>query len=128
MGQFQTVFDTIIASASDEYTPISLGGPKTTFRNPYPLDMTNGYVRIGLTVAPDGADFIVDVHMNGVTMFSTPLHIDDGMDTSVGSATPAVLAIASIPDDAKFQVYVEQIGLYTAGAGLKVAVTGVKVA
>jgi len=120
-------FDTIIASASDEFTPISLGGPKTTFRCPYPLDMTNGYVRASLTTAPDGADMIIDVLMNGVTMFTTPMRIEDGSKTTVGAAIQSVLNLASIPDDAEFLVYVTQAGSTFAGAGLKVAVTGEKV-
>jgi hypothetical protein len=122
-------FDTIIASASDEFTPITVGGPKTHFRCPYPLDMTNGYVRISLTTAPLGSALIVDLHMNGVTMFSTQVRVDAGMKTSVGSAVPAVINIPGMlcPDDAEFQVYVTQVGSSFAGTGLKVAVTGQKV-
>lgn len=119
-------FDTIIASASDEISPITTGGPKTTFRAPYPLDLTLGYVRASLTTAPVGAAMIVDVTMNGLSLFSTPIYIDAGTKTSVGSATPAVLAITAIPDDAEFLIFVNQVGSSTAGSGLKVAVTGIK--
>lgn len=119
-------FDTIIASASDEYSPLTIGGPKTNFRAPYPLDLTDGYVRISLTTAPQGAALIVDLHMNDVSLFTTPVQIDDGMLTSVGSIVPAVLATTYVPDDAEFKVYVTQIGSVIAGTGLKVAVTGVK--
>jgi hypothetical protein len=121
-------YDTIIASASDEITPITVGGPKTTFRSPYPMDLATGYIRISLTTAPTGAAFIVDVTMNGTSMFSTPIQIDIGMKTSVGSAIPAVLAITTIPDDAEYLVYVTQVGSTFAGTGLKVAVTGIKAA
>jgi hypothetical protein len=89
-------FDTIIASCSDEVSPITVGGPKTTFRSPYPMDLTLGYVRISLTTANTGAAFIVDLTMNGTSVFSTPVRIDDGMKTSVGSAVPAVLSITAI--------------------------------
>lgn len=125
-------FDTIIASCSDEYTPISVGGPKTTFRCPYPLDMTNGFVRASLTSAPTGADMIIDITMNGTTMFSTPMHIEPGSRTSVGAAIQSVISIPLIsglpiiPDDAEFLVYVTQVGSGVAGTGLKVAVTGEK--
>ena len=119
-------FDTIIASASDEVTPITVGGPKTTFRSPYPMDLTEGYVRISLTTAPTGAAFIVDVTMNGASLFSTPVQIDVGMKTSVGSSVPAVLSILAIPDDAEYLVYVTQVGSGVTGMGLKVAVTGIK--
>jgi len=125
-GEDNSKFDTIIASASDEFTPISTGGPKTTFRAPYPLDMTETYVRISLTTAPVGADFIVDLHVNGVSIFATQVRIDTGQKTSVTSAVPAVLAFTAIPDDAEFLVYVTQVGSTVAGTGLKVAVTGMK--
>jgi len=125
-------FDTIIASCSDENSPITTGGPKTTFRCPYPLDMTNGFVRASLTNAPTGAQMIIDITMNGTTMFSTPIYIDAGSRTSVGSTPQSVISIPlinglpTIPDDAEFLVYVTQIGSTVAGTGLKVAVTGEK--
>lgn len=125
-------FDTIIASASDEVSPLTVGGPKTHFRCPYPLKLNEpgyeGYVRISLSIAPVGAPLIVDVTMNGVSMFTTPVQIDDGDLTSVGSAVPAVYnaAALNIPDDAEFLVYVNQVGSVVAGAGLKVAITGIK--
>ena len=120
-------YDTIIDAASDEESPIAVTAKrKSTFRNPYPMDLSTGYVRASLGTAPVGADFIVDIHMNGVTMFTTPIHIDNGSETSVGSATPAVLAVTYIPDDAKYEVFVLQIGTIVSGAGLKVAITGIK--
>ena len=124
-------YDTIIACASDEVTPLTPGGPKTTFRAPYAMDLgvvdSEGYIRISLTTANTGADLIVDVTMNGVSMFATQVRIHAGQRTSVTSATPAVLAITDIPDDAEFLIYITQVGSTFAGAGLKVALTGVKV-
>lgn len=121
-------FDTIIASASDEFTPITIGGPKTTFRAPYPLDLTSGYVRISLTQAPVGAALIVQLTVNGTNLFTTPIQVDAGMKTSVGSAVTPVIdpSLLYIPDDAEFLVYVNQVGSTFAGTGLKVAVTGIK--
>jgi hypothetical protein len=119
-------FDTIIASASDEFSPINTGGPKTHFRAPYPMDLTEGYVRCSLSTAPEGSAMIIDVHLNGVTIFSTPISIDPGSKTSVGSVAPAVLQTTYIPDDGEFTVFVDQVGSTLAGTGLKVAVTGIK--
>ena len=118
-------FDTIIASASDENTPISTGGPKTTFRAPYALDLSNGYIRCSLTTAPSGAAMVIQLHMNNV-LHST-ITIDDGMKTSVGSAVPFTVLDTDVPDDAEFLVYVTAVGSGFAGTGLKVAVTGEKV-
>lgn len=122
-------FDTIIASASDEVTPITIGGPKTTFRAPYRLDLTTGYVRASLTNAPVGGHFLIDLTINGLPLFTTPIRIDDGMKTSVGSGAPSVIDPARliVPDDGEFLVYVTQVGSVVAGTGLKVAVTGIKI-
>lgn len=120
-------WDTIIASASDEYSPLApdLVLPATHYRAPFPIELQ--YVRASLSIAPEGAPVIIDVHMNGTTIFSSPIQIDIGMKTSVGSVAPSVLAITSIPDDAEFTVYITQVGSTVAGAGAKVAATGKKV-
>ena len=121
------LYDTIIASCSDEYSPleVDLVNPATTFRAPFAINIAQ--VRISLTTANTGTDVIVDLKMNGTTIFSTLLHIDSGDKTSVGSATPAVLSVTAVPDDAEFLVYITQIGATIAGTGLKIAVTGTKV-
>jgi hypothetical protein len=122
-------FDTIIASCSDETTALITGGPKTTFRAPYRLDLTTGYVRASLTTAPTGAAMIIRLTVNGTNLFTTPIQIDAGSRTSVGSVAPSVIdpALLIVPDDAEFLVYVDQVGSSVAGTGLKVAVTGIKV-
>ena len=131
-------FDTIIASASDELSSITvdLVTPKTTWRAPYPLDLTSGYVRMSLTTAPTGADFIVDVKINdpdlpgnpSVSLFTTLLRIDSTGKTSVTSAIPAVIDPTKylIKDDTEFIIFVTQVGSTLTGTGLKVALTGIK--
>ena len=120
--------DTIIAQCSDEYSPlqVDLVNPATTFRAPFPQIIS--YIRCSLTTAATGADIIVDVHMNGVSLFNggSLLHIDAGAKTSVGSATPYVLATTAVPDDAEFQIFITQVGATTPGTGLKISVTGDK--
>ena len=129
-GPTPDVYDTIIASASDEDTPLTVGGPKTTFRSPYPLDMTTGYVRASLTTAPAGSNLIIDITMNGTSMFSTLITIEPASRTSLGATTQSVVSIPGmlVPDDAEFLVYVTQVGSSFAGTGLKVAISGRKVA
>jgi len=119
-------FDTIIASASDPGSPLVTGGPKTHFRAPYALNLTQGYIRCSVSVAPTGAPLIVDVRIAGVSVFSSYLQIDVDTTTSVGSAAPAVLSTLYIPDDTEFTVHIMQTGSIIAGTGLKVAVTGIK--
>ena len=122
-------FDCVIASASDERTPLEVSpvdDPHTTFRAPYALDVTDGYVRASLRTAPEGSPLIVDIHMNGTTMFTTPIYIDASDKTSLTAAIQSVLAITLIPDDAEFEVFVTQIGSTVAGAALNVSITGAK--
>lgn len=119
-------FDTIIAAVTDHTNPSGIGKLRETWRAPYPLDLTSGYIRMSLIDAPTGSDFIVDVHMNGATMFTTLLRIDDGQRTSVTSAIPSVLSTLYVPDDAEFEVYITGIGAIATGIGLKIAVTGIK--
>ena len=109
--------DTIIASASDELTPLEVSVTLTTFRAPYPLILA--YVRCSLTVAPVGTDLIVDVKATGVSLFATPMHIDPGERTSVTAITQPVLSIINIADDTEFTVDVLQAD--GTSSGLKVA-------
>jgi len=124
-----SLFDTIIASCSDEVTPIDVDvvTPKTTFRAPYALDLATGYVRASLTTAPTGSQMTITMTMNGAQLFSTHLTIDATEKTSVTASIPAVLDITDIPDDAEFKVFVAAVGSTIAGMDLKVAVTGIKV-
>jgi hypothetical protein len=121
------LWDTTIASASPEYTPliVDLVTPATHFRAPFPI--TAQYIRVSLSIAPTGSPVIIDVHMNGTSMLSTLIQIDIGMKTSVGSAIPAVLSIVNITDDAEFTVFIVQRGSAISGSGVKVAITGKKV-
>ena len=119
-------WDTILAAASDESSNLIVEGPVRTYRAPYPLDLTLGYIRMSLTQAPLGAPLIVDVHMNGTTLFTEPLQIDIGQKTSVTSVAQSVLLEWYVPDDAEFKVYITQVGSTAGGAGLKVAITGIK--
>jgi hypothetical protein len=119
-----SLLDTIIASASDETTPLEVGVKLTTFRAPYPL--TLAYVRCSLTNPVTDTELIVPVQATGLgPLFSTPMHIDVGETTSVTAVTQSVLSIVNIPDDQEFTVDVSQAG--GTASGLKVAVTGTKV-
>lgn len=120
-----SLLDTIIASCSDETTPLEVATTLTTFRAPYALTLS--YVRCSVTVAPTGADLIIDVKATGVSLFNTLMHIDPSERTSVTAIIQSVLNIVNIVDDTEFTVDVSQIGSIIAGAGLKVAVTGSKV-
>jgi hypothetical protein len=119
-----SLLDTIIASCSDEPTPLIVATKLTTFRAPYPLTLQ--YVRASLTNPVTDTELIVDVVATGLgSLFSTPIHIDIGETTSVTAVTQSVLSIINIVDDQEFVPAVLQAG--GTASGLKVAVTGNKV-
>lgn len=104
-------------AASDEITPITTGTDKIIFRAP--AAFTLGSVRASLSVAQaSGLIFTVGVTVNGASIFSTGLTIDNTEKTSLTATTPAVLSLTDIPDDAEISVSVDQLGDGTA-KGLK---------
>ena len=119
------LLDTIIASASDELTPLEVATTLTTFRCPYPLTLQ--YVRCSLTtpVAAGGSALIIDVKIGAVSIFTIPMYIDASHKTSVTSVTQSVLSLINMSDDTEFLVDVLQAD--GESSGLKVAVTGTKV-
>ena len=123
------VWDTFICSLSDQKTEllVDLIDPANTFRASYALDMTDGEVKINCKDAPTGSKIIVDLHMNGVSVFDTLVSIDIGETTSKTASVPAVLNITEVPDDAEFEAFIIQIGSVFGGTGLKINVSGVKV-
>jgi hypothetical protein len=72
------------------------------------------------TAQASGSIFTVDIRVNGTSILSTLITIDNTEDTSVTAATPAVISNTSLPADGKITAHVTQIGNGTA-VGLKVA-------
>lgn len=116
-------FDTTVA-CGDEVTDLTVGTAKVTFRAPYAFTLTN--LRANVVTAPTGANLIIDVKKNGVTVLSTLLSIDATEKTSVTATTPHVISVASFADDDEIRIDVTQIGSTIPGAGLKVAFYGTK--
>lgn len=108
----------------DETTDLAVASAVLTFRMPFAFSLTE--VRASVTTAPVGAAIQIDVNANGTSIFSTVLSIDDGSNTSVGSAAPAALNSdpTAIADDDEITVDVTQVGSTTAGAGLKLSLLG----
>jgi hypothetical protein len=109
-------------AASDETTPLTTGTGKITFRMPYAMTLTA--VRISLTTAQtSGSILTVDINVNGSSILSTKLTIDNGEKTSVTAAIQAVISNANISDDAEVSLDIDGLGDGTA-AGLKGALIG----
>lgn len=108
---------------SDEATNLTTGTAKLTFRMPFGFVLTG--IRASVNTAPVGAVIQVDVNVTGAgSIFSTPLTIDDGEKTSTTAATPAVIATATLADDAEITVDIDTVGSTTAGKGLKLVMLG----
>lgn len=93
-----------------------------TFRYPIPLPATIHGVYVTADTAPVGADLIVDVNKNGITIFTTQTNrptVPAGSNIS----TIAVPDVTSVSTNDYITVDIDQIGSTTAGSNLVVMVT-----
>ena len=116
--------EAIAIACSDETTALTTGTAKVTFHMPYAFYLTD--VKAGLTTAPAGSAFRIDINEAGSTIFTTELTIDAGEKTSATAATAAVIGGAgpALAADALMTVDIEAVGSSTAGTGLKVYLIG----
>lgn len=121
---WSSIVESFILAASDETTDLTTGASKVIFRVPYAFTVTD--VRASVSTAPTGSTIIVDINEAGVSILSTKLTIDVSEETSTTAATPPVISDASLADDARITVDIDQIGSGTAGKGLKVVLIGTK--
>lgn len=110
-------------ACSDETTALAAGVAKVTFRMPYAMTLSG--VRASLTTAQtSGALLTVDINVDGESILSTKLTVDNTEKTSKAAATAPVISTSSLPDDAEITIDIDQIGDGTA-KGLKVYLIGV---
>lgn len=112
-------------AVGDESSDLTVGASKVTFRAPYTMNLTE--VRCSVNEASVGADIVVDINKNGVSILSTKLSIDAGEKTSVTATVPAVFSDIAIVDDDEITVDIDQVGPTSAGTGLKLLFKGTKV-
>lgn len=110
----------IQVACSDETTALTTGTAKVTFRNYGKKEIQS--IRASLSTAQtSGSTFTVDVNVNGVSIFSTLLTIDNGEKTSLTATTANVISSKSLNDDDEITIDIDQIGDGTA-KGLKVLI------
>ena len=112
----------IVVSLTGETEEASTGTAKNTFRSPYGFIMTNA--RLSASVAPVGANMVVDINVNGNTILATKLSIDDGEKTSTTASVEVSISSAPIADDSEITVDIDQVGSTTAGSGVKLYMIG----
>lgn len=115
-GTAAAILDEVGFACSDTTTPLSVKTGVASIRMPYAMKLSA--VRFHVATAPAGAAITADVKCNGTTVFTTRPQIPAGALTSVGSASPGVLATTNLPDDSLITVDVTQVGSTTAGLGL----------
>jgi hypothetical protein len=125
-----------VVACSDETSNLVAGVKKVTFRAPYVFLLTG--VRASVNTAPTGAPILVDVSVNGVSVIQhisdislnsfSSLRIDEGTKSSLLSGTAATLTgpTAFITNDAEITIDLDQVGVTSAGKGLKVVLTGTR--
>ena len=110
--------DTSIA-VSDETTNLTASTvtPLATFHAA--RDNNIEEVLLGVSTAPTGSTLVGDVHINGVSIFSTKPTIDVNEKTSVTAATQPVLSTTSYSKGDIIELYCDQVGSTITGTGLK---------
>ncbi len=112
-------------AASDEFTPLSVGTAKTTWRMPFGFSLTG--VRASLTSAQTSGDLLtVNMKRNGASVFTTKITFDNGERTTTTAATPAVLTSSPLvlAADDEMTIDVDQVGSGADATGLKLYLLG----
>jgi hypothetical protein len=113
----------LLVAASDETTDLTTGDAKVTFRMPFTMNPLQE-VRASLTTPSSDGPVAVDVTAYGSTIFSTPITIDEGDDSSVGADVEPVLSETLIGDHAEIVVNIDAAG--TGAKGLKLTFIGTR--
>ena len=117
--------ETMIMAITGEDDSLTTGTGKVTWQMPFAMTATG--IKASVKTAPVGSTIIVDLNEAGSTVLSTKLSIDDGETSSDNADEPPVFSDTALADDAIMTVDVDQVGSGTAGVGLKVYLTGVRV-
>ena len=113
----------IMLAASDETTALEVGTDKVKFILPYAFTLTG--ISASVTTAPAGSALIADVHEAGTSIMTTnKLSIDADETSTSTAATAPTLTDTSLASGGLITIDIDQVGSGTAGAGLKVYLTG----
>jgi len=116
---------TIILLLMPPNVNISLGSILAINRFPYGLAIKT--VEISVAIAPTGANLIVDMLKNNVSMMTTKLSIDSGEFSSTTATAPPVLSSTTLAVGDKLSFNVDQIGATIPGQYLTVTLRGERV-
>ena len=114
----------IILTVGDETTDLATGTAKKTFRMPMAYRLSE-LPRASLSTVATGATLVaIDINTDGTTLLSTKITLDASESTSFTAATPAVLSLRKIIQNAQVTIDIDAVGNTTTGKGLKVELLG----
>lgn len=113
----------IPVAVTDEYSNLTTGTAKVSFRMPFAMTVTSIRGSI-VTNATGGTLLTVDINETGTSILSTKLTFDASELTSTTAATPAVVSDSSLADDALITVDIDAVGSTLPGNGLKISICG----
>ena len=100
-------------SCSDLTTALSVATNVGYFRIPRPSQIKD--IRASLLTASSSGAVTIDINVNGSTILSTKLTIDQGEKTSVTAATPHVVSNPTVSDDDEVTIDIDGAGTNAAG-------------
>lgn len=107
-------------ACSDLTTNLTTGAGKGYVRAPRGFTLAD--VRASLLTGSSSGNVVVDINVNGSTILSTKLTIDEGEKTSTTADTPAVISNAVITDDDEITFDIDDAG--SGAKGLIVTLIG----
>jgi hypothetical protein len=110
----------MIIALSDETTALVASTSRATFRAPYALTII-GTPRCSLNNASTSGIVTVDMNVDGVSILSTKLTIDQDELVSTTAATPCVVSDTSVADFSEITFDIDTAG--TDASGLKIYIT-----
>lgn len=92
----------------------------------FPYSLSSITLNLAVDTAPTGSTFIVDLNVDGTSILSTKISIDDGETDSSTAATAYALTTTSIAEGAKVTVDIDQVGATTPGQNPVLTIEGVR--
>lgn len=94
---------------ADETSNMSTGVAKATFHAPFDAEILEAFV--GLTEAqPSGAILTIDLNINGASILSTKITVDNTELTSLTATTPPAFSSTAVVKGDRFSVDIDQRG------------------
>jgi hypothetical protein len=101
---------------------LTAGAILTTWTNDTGVSLSIRSVRAVVRTAPTGASVLVDVNINGTTIYTTQANRPTVLAAGTNSGKSTGFSLSTIPDGAALTVDIDQIGSTVAGADLTVQV------